>query len=214
MLNFLKSFLVLLAIASVFFGIFFIIRSFFRHKHSSAVAMVFFTAGRIIALIILVALLLPAAVFAPYVIPWNRTVHLEKVAEIDVPVESDHEPDESDRSWICVYEHKIDMWFLKWFFGLFPGEDIDVPFSSEVDWPSDLESPELDFEHYSYLIVYASEAEKLTWNVWDTWDPLVFGVGRKWGTLTYEDDIDPHKVYIYRFPWEEIENHDFVRWVD
>ena len=72
---------------------------------------------------------------------------------------------------------------------------------------------ELDFDHYSYLIVFGSEVKKLTWNVWDTWDPILFfGEGRKWGTLTYHEDFDCNKIYVYRFPHEAIENHDKIKW--
>lgn len=200
MLNLLKSLLVVLAISLVLGGIILIIRSFFKHKHP-------FLAFRIIALIILAVLLLPAAAFAPYAIPWNRNVAIEKVAEFDTA-------EEWDTDWYCIYDYNFDMRFLGQLIGHEEEFAGNVP--SECDWwPDGVEYPEADFEHYSYLITFASEAEKLTWNVWDTWDLfLLFGIGRKWGTLSYGDDIDLHKIYIYRFPSDCIENHEHIKWVD
>lgn len=207
MFNLLKSLLVFLAIVLVLSGIFLVIRSFFKYKHSSAALWAFSVVLRIIALIILAVLLLPAAVFAPYVIPWNHNVSIEKVAEFETA-------EECSPGWYCIYDYNFDMRFLGRLIG--QEEEFVGNISSECDWwPDGVEYPEADFENYSYLITFASEVEKLTWNVWDTWDPfLLFGEGRKWGTLTYGDDIDPHKIYIYRFPCEAIENHEHIKWAD
>lgn len=213
MLNYLKSFLVFLGIALVLCGLFFDIRSFFKPKKTHGAKRVFSAAGRIIAILVLVALLLPCATFYSYIIPWDHNVPIQRVAEITVS-------DENSPHWVSIYEHyeyDVRLVFLAWLLG--DAKEGAGWMSSEWSLTSEeLKAEygiEVDFDKYTYLVVYGSEAEKLTWNVWDTYDPMIlFGIGRKWGKLTYKDGFDPHKIYLYRFPYESIENHDFVSWVD
>lgn len=207
MLNFLKSLSVFLAITLVLFGIILIVRSFLKCKHYSVSSTVISTVLRVISLVILVILLLPAVAFSPYVIPWDHSVPIEKVAEFETS-------EEYNPNWRCIYELNVDWSFLGRLIG--QEKEFTGKISSECDWwPDGVECPDVDFEHYSYLITYASEAEKLTWNVWETWDPfLLFGEGRKWGKITYGDGIDPNKIYVYRFPCDGIENHENIKWAD
>lgn len=208
MLNFVWSFLVFCVIACLFVGMWAIIRSFVKRKRTSALSVVL----RVIALALFIALLLPAACFGTYVIPWDRKVSLELVSEITTT-------EEFDCSWYCIYDYEVNtpgINLVKWL----ANEKQDFRVSSECDHLPDVIKNdgyvELDLDHYSYLIVFGSEAEKLTWNAWDTWDsPLLFGAGRKWGTLTCRgdsSDFDPHKIYIYKFPHEAIENRDVIKW--
>ena len=68
-----------------------------------------------------------------------------------------------------------------------------------IDWPP------MDFEHYSYIITYGQEIDKLTYNVWDTID-IPVRTGAKVGHMTLKDEFSPEMIYIYRIPKLRIEN--------
>lgn len=185
MSNQLKSVFVILSILILIALLLFIIRSICKSVHPSIISIV---ASCVLSLAIVVSIF---ALF-PYTRITDVTVELEKVAEIPVMNEF------SDPYWYCMYE--ISYPFL-------PGS-IDS-YSTQFPFVENKEPfPKVDFTKYTYLISRGYEVKKLSYNVWDCHGTpiLDFGLSTKWGTVAYENELDEHKLYIYRFPKKAVDN--------
>ena len=128
-----------------------------------------------------------------YTYPFEQEVDLQLYETIEIPTEHTlHGP--KSFNWHASYEE----WGL-----LFPESLYYFPEKTEDDlgfcWP------EMDYEHYTYIISYGQKMESLSYNVWEIVRyPHV--TGAKVGHAVLSDEFNPNAVYIYQIKKMRIDN--------
>ena len=74
-----------------------------------------------------------------------------------------------------------------------------------ISW---IEWPELDLEHYTYIISFGREITNLSYNMWKSKKPPILDLGTsfKIGVAEFGAKIDTSLVYIYRIPKMRIDH--------
>jgi hypothetical protein len=144
---------------------------------------------KIIALILIFVSFAVIVVVRDYVYPFERTVDVELVTEIELD-----EP---------LTEYWVDSWqaFYEGY-GLYAASySIVARFEGRR---LDFELPEMNLEKYTYVVTYGKKIEKLTYNAWDTiYAPI--RTGAKKGNIQFYEEFD-HKVYVYKLKKMRIDN--------
>ncbi len=145
----------------------------------------------------LIAGLLTLAIYSSlweYTYPFEQEVDLQLYKTIEIPAE--HTLSGPTLSWHASYEK----WGL-----IFPEAKFYVPENEEYYlgyyWP------EMDYEHYTYIISYGSKMKSLSYNVWEIVRyPHVSGA--KIGYAELSEEFNPNEVYIYQIKKMRIDNKE------
>lgn len=95
--------------------------------------------------------------------------------------------------WYAIYEE----------YGLF---GVSSRYNQQtISW---IEWPELDLEHYTYIISFGREITNLSYNMWKSKKPPILDLGTsfKIGVAEFGAKIDTSLVYIYRIPKMRIDH--------
>ena len=127
-----------------------------------------------------------------YTYPFEQTLDLKLIATLEIPPEHTlHGP--RNLPWHAVYEgygiHPESLYFF----------DAEEKSHLGFYWP------DMDFEHYTYIISYGQKVESLSYNVWETIE-VPFRNGAKVGHAVLSDQFEPNEVYIYQIKKMRIDN--------
>lgn len=129
-----------------------------------------------------------------YTYPFEKTVELNLVEVIEIPTEHTlYGP--QNLPWHAAYEK----------YGLWPGS---LYFDTEIkeDETLGIVWPDMDFEHYTYIISYGQEVESLSYNVWET-ITAPMPRGAKVGHAVLSEEFDPNAIYVYQIKKMRIDNN-------
>lgn len=129
-----------------------------------------------------------------YTYPFEQTVELQLVEVVEIP--SEHTMSRPrNLPWHAAYER----------YGLWPGSRY-FDAGQKEDRALDIVWPDMDFEHYTYIISYGQEVESLSYNVWETITAPMPN-GAKVGHAKLSEEFDPNAIYVYRIKKMRIDNN-------
>ena len=120
---------------------------------------------------------------APYVYFPDRNLDLKKYAVLQRTDLSFASSDIDPLKWYAIYEAY--------------GFGVDSRFNQKTI--PDVEWCTLDLEHHTYIVSFAREIEKISYNIWDSEKPPILDLGAsfKIGNVTFKGENDPTKVFVY-----------------
>lgn len=182
----LKSVIVILflVVISMFFGFL-----LFRYIQASKKRL----SNTFITTLVGIITLLAYANLWPYTNPVDQTLDLKLVSTLEIPPECTLSGPQN-LPWHAVYER----------YGIFYPESlyfINIEDESHLglDWP------DMDLDHYTYIISYGQKVESLSYNVWETIESPFYN-GAKVGHAVLSNHFESNEVYIYQIKKIRIDN--------
>lgn len=128
-----------------------------------------------------------------YTYPFERKLDLKLVATLEIPPEHTlHGP--QNLPWHALYEQ----------YGVFYPESLYFINIEEESYLG-FSWPDMDFDHYTYIISYGQKVESLSYNVWETIE-VPFHNGARVGHAVLSNEFDPNEVYVYQIKKIRIDN--------
>ena len=185
-------FMFLVMLSLLILTIFLLLDGVRRYKHK---CLTLFELGRFfVCLIFSISLIFT---HYEYLYPFERNIPVNLYAEVSI----DCEDTVFTIKWHGIYKESF-IYSGSPFFDTHRNVSwLEDSYSSvEISWP------EMDLKNYCYIVSYGSKINTISYNIWDNIDCPGY-VNVKRGHVTFEDDYDCSKIYIYQIPRIRIDCH-------